>query len=169
MFVPTRIQADTIEQFYGELTEQLRAYADKSWLATLANSSALLYQHVPNLNWAGFYLYHESSETLILGPFQGLPACIRIAKGRGVCGAAVRDRKSYRVDDVDQFPGHIACDSASRSELVVPIIQSSRLIGVLDLDSPQLNRFSTADQTGIELFVSRLNEMTEWPDSFSST
>ena len=110
--------------------------------------SAFVYHELEGLNWAGFYLVKD--DELVLGPFQGKVACVRIAFGRGVCGAAAASRQTQRVEDVHAFPGHIACDSASNSELVVPLIKEGRLIGVLDLDSPRVGRFSEADQRGIE-------------------
>ena len=117
-------------------------------IANLANVSALIFDTMADLNWAGFYLLE--GETLILGPFQGKPACIEIPVSRGVCGAAVREDRSQLVADVHAFAGHIACDSASRSELVVPLHQNGAVIGVLDLDSPTLSRFSEADRDGME-------------------
>jgi L-methionine (R)-S-oxide reductase len=118
-------------------------------IANAANCSALLYQALPALNWLGFYFLR--GDTLVLGPFQGKPACVRIAMGRGVCGTAAATRSTQRIDDVHAFPGHIACDSASNSELVVPLIAADgRLIGVLDIDSPQHRRFKAEDQRGIE-------------------
>ena len=117
-------------------------------IANLANVSALIFDTMADLNWAGFYLLE--GETLILGPFQGKPACIEIPVSRGVCGAAVREDRSQLVADVHAFAGHIACDSASRSELVVPLHQNGAVIGVLDLDSPTLSRFTEADRNGME-------------------
>ena len=118
-------------------------------IANAANCSALLYQALPQLNWLGFYLLR--GDTLVLGPFQGKPACVRIAMGRGVCGTAAATRSTQRIDNVHEFPGHIACDGASNSELVVPLIAADgRLIGVLDIDSPLPGRFKAEDQRGIE-------------------
>lgn len=117
-------------------------------IANLANVSALIFDTLEDLNWAGFYLLE--GETLVLGPFQGKPACIEIPVSRGVCGAAVREDRSQLVPDVHAFKGHIACDSASRSELVVPLHQNGAVIGVLDLDSPILSRFTEADRKGME-------------------
>ena len=125
-------------------------------IANLANASALLWQELPNLNWAGFYLLE--GETLILGPFQGKPACIEIPVGKGVCGTAVKAGKTLVVPDVHQFPGHIACDCASNSEIVVPICKNGKIIGVLDIDSPQFNRFSEEDRLGLEAFVKTLEK-----------
>lgn len=116
-------------------------------IANLANLSALIFHSLPNLNWSGFYLWDEKSQDLVLGPFQGKPACIRIKPDRGVCGAAYSTKKSQLVKDVHQFPGHIACDPQSRSELVIPLIVSGQCVGVLDLDSPTVGRFTTDDLT----------------------
>lgn len=135
---------------YAQLAAQARALlsGESDHIANAANLSALVYHTLPDLNWAGFY-FHDGTE-LVVGPFQGLPACVRIALDKGVCGAAARTRQTQRVEDVDAFPGHIACDSASRSELVVPLVKGDRLIGVLDLDSPRLARFDEEDQRGLE-------------------
>ena len=116
--------------------------------ANAANAAAVIYHALPRLNWAGFYFL--KGETLVLGPFQGLPACVRIALGAGVCGTAARERRSILVPDVEAFPGHIACDAASRSELVIPLMRENVLLGVLDLDSPDLARFDSEDQAGCE-------------------
>lgn len=123
-------------------------------IANMANVAALIWQAVPDLNWAGFYRFDGSE--LVLGPFQGKSACIRIALDRGVCGAAAATRTTQRVEDVHAFPGHIACDAASRSELVVPIIVDDRLIGVLDLDSPLPGRFAAEDADGAETLIGRI-------------
>ena len=123
-------------------------------IANMANVAALIWQAVPDLNWAGFYRFDGTE--LVLGPFQGKSACIRIALDRGVCGAAARTRTTQRIDDVHAFPGHIACDVASRSELVVPVVAGERLIGVLDLDSPLPGRFSAADASGAEALIARI-------------
>lgn len=121
---------------------------ERDFIANAAQFSAFLYHQLDDLNWAGFYL--NRNEELVLGPFQGQIACVRIPFGRGVCGAAAASRQTQRVEDVHAFAGHIACDSASNSELVVPLIKDGRLIGVLDLDSPSIGRFSAQDQQGIE-------------------
>ncbi len=123
-------------------------------IANMANVAALVWQFIPDLNWAGFYRFDGTE--LVLGPFQGKSACIRIALDKGVCGAAARTRTSQRVDDGHAFPGHIACDAASRSELVVPVVVGERLIGVLDLDSPLPARFTAEDQAGTEALVARI-------------
>ena len=125
-------------------------------IANLANASALLWQELPNLNWAGFYLLE--GDTLILGPFQGKPACIEIPVGKGVCGTAVKENRTLVVPDVHQFPGHIACDCASNSEIVVPIYKNGEIIGVLDIDSPLFDRFSEEDRVGLEAFVKTLEK-----------
>jgi GAF domain-containing protein len=135
---------------YAQLVAQARALIDgePDRIANAANLSALIYHALPDLNWAGFYFYDGTE--LVVGPFQGLPACVRIALDKGVCGAAARTRQTQRVADVEAFPGHIACDAASRSELVVPLVKEDLLIGVLDLDSPHVDRFDEDDQRGIE-------------------
>jgi GAF domain-containing protein len=138
-------------QSYADLVEQLTALLDgePDPVANAANTAALLMHMLPELNWAGFYFLRERHE-LVLGPFQGKPACVRIAAGQGVCGAAVARRQSVLVADVHAFPGHIACDAASRSELVVPLMRDGVVEGVIDLDSPVLGRFDAEDQAGIE-------------------
>lgn len=139
---------------YAMLAAQVEALlaGERNRVANAAQLSAFIYQEVPDLNWAGFY-FVEGDDQLLLGPFQGKVACMRIPFSKGVCGAAARERRTQRVEDVHAFPGHIACDAASRSELVVPLVQGGRLIGVLDLDSPHPARFSAADQAGIEALV----------------
>lgn len=135
---------------YRLLAAQLRSLLadERDFIANAAQFSAFLYTQLEDLNWAGFYLNRD--EELVLGPFQGQIACVRIPFGKGVCGTAAQRRETQRVLDVHAFAGHIACDSASNSELVVPLVKEGRLIGVLDLDSPNLARFSEADQAGIE-------------------
>lgn len=135
---------------YPLLAAQLEALlsGERDFIANAAQFSALLFHELADLNWAGFYLAKNGE--LVLGPFQGKVACVRIPFGRGVCGAAAASRQTQRVADVHAFAGHIACDSASNSELVVPLIKEGRLIGVLDLDSPAVGRFSEVDQAGIE-------------------
>ncbi len=150
MFTATTLAGSKPEQ-YAQLLEQARAllHDERDRIANAANLSALVYHALPDLNWAGFY-FHDGRE-LVVGPFQGLPACVRIPLDKGVCGAAASTRATQRVADVNAFPGHIACDSASRSELVVPLVAADgTLIGVLDLDSPQPNRFDEDDQRGLE-------------------
>ena len=138
---------------YKTLNAQLKALIGgvPHRVANLANAAALLYHTLDGLNWAGFYLLKE--DVLVLGPFQGRPACIEIPVGRGVCGTAVAEGKTQLVRDVHQFPGHIACDSASNSEIVVPICVEGRIVGVLDLDSPYVGRFTEEDQAGLEEFA----------------
>ena len=141
---------------YNEIHRELLALVDgvNHKIANLANAAALLYERLENINWAGFYLL-EDNETLVLGPFQGKPACIEIKLGKGVCGTAVMKKETLVIANVHEFPGHIACDSASNSEIVVPIYapDGRRIIGVLDIDSPILNRFNNDDREGLEAFV----------------
>jgi L-methionine (R)-S-oxide reductase len=136
---------------YRDLLSQAEGlfHGETDAIANAANLSALIYHGLPDLNWAGFYLLRGEGE-LVLGPFQGKPACIRIPLGRGVCGTAAERRQSVLVEDVHAFPGHIACDAASRSELVVPLLRDGKVLGVLDLDSPLPGRFDAEDQAGIE-------------------
>lgn len=140
---------------YAELATSLRALLDgeHDLVANAANLAALLYWNLPQLNWAGLYLVEAQRGDLLLGPFQGKPACVRIPVGRGVCGTAAQRRETVVVPDVHAFPGHIACDSASNSEIVVPIIRGGRLLGVLDLDSPVHGRFDADDARGLEALV----------------
>ncbi len=151
MFEAHAIDTANKAEFYRELTSQLGGLltGERDFIANAANTSALLYQMMPDLNWAGFYFLRANDE-LVLGPFQGKVACVRIPKGKGVCGAAVQRRETVLVEDVHAFPGHIACDSASRSELVVPLIADGKVLGVIDLDSPLPSRFDADDQAGIE-------------------
>lgn len=150
MFQAQPIDTADKPAFYRELSQQLEALlaGERDLIANAANTAALLFDAMPRLNWAGFYLMKDGE--LVLGPFQGKPACVRIPVGRGVCGAAVAQRETMLVEDVHAFPGHIACDAASRSELVVPLIRGGDVVGVIDLDSPDPARFDTADQAGIE-------------------
>ena len=149
-FHASALTGDKPEQ-YAQLLDQARAlmHGERDLVANAANLSALLWHALPDLNWCGFYLYDGTE--LVVGPFQGLPACIRIPLDKGVCGAAATSRQTQLVADVDAFPGHIACDSASRSECVVPLVaDDGRLIGVLDLDSPIPARFDAVDGRGLE-------------------
>ncbi len=150
----------TKSELYATLHQQLRhLLADESDLiANAANTAALIYNSLPDLNWAGFYFLKEGQ--LVVGPFQGKPACTRIDLGKGVCGTAAHDSKTIVVKDVHQFPGHIACDSASSSEIVVPIQRQEHLIGVLDLDSPTPARFDDQDEAGLETLVEVFLECT---------
>nr|WP_024865988.1 GAF domain-containing protein [Butyrivibrio sp. FCS014] len=143
---------------YKLLAAQIKALAadEPNYIPVMSNASALLYDNMEDLNWAGFYLMNKGS--LMLGPFQGKVACIRIEVGKGVCGTAVAEDKTQLVKNVHEFPGHIACDSASNSEIVVPIHRGSEVVAVLDIDSPSLNRFDEADKEGLELFVRTLEE-----------
>jgi len=135
---------------YAQLVEQARGlmHGERDRIANAANLSALVYHALPDLNWVGFYFFDGTE--LVVGPFQGLPACVRIALGKGVCGTAAATRQTQVVADVDAFPGHIACDSASRSEVVVPLFKGGTLVGVFDIDSPVLDRFDADDQRGLE-------------------
>jgi GAF domain-containing protein len=153
MFATTARSTQTLAkpELYRELAVEAAALfeGERDAIANAANLSALLYDRLPALNWAGFYFLRTTGE-LVLGPFQGRPACVRIAVGRGVCGTAVARRSTIIVPDVNAFPGHIACDTASRSEIVVPLVHGDRVAGVLDLDSPSLARFDEDDRAGLE-------------------
>ncbi|HLO12477.1 GAF domain-containing protein [Neobacillus drentensis] len=142
------------EENYELVKKQLQAllHDEKNQVANLSNASALLNQFLDRVNWVGFYLL-DTNDELVLGPFQGLPACIRIPLGKGVCGTAALKKETLLVENVNQFPGHIACDAASQSEIVVPLLKGEQLIGVLDIDSPELNRFDKLDQQKLEEFV----------------
>jgi GAF domain-containing protein len=135
---------------YAQLAEELSGllHGESDLTANAANTAALLFDALPDINWAGFYFLKGGE--LVVGPFQGKPACVRIALGRGVCGTAAAERRTIVVRDVEEFPGHIACDAASRSEIVIPLIAGSELVGVLDIDSPNLARFDEADARGLE-------------------
>ena len=160
MSFSTTILTGSKPEQYAQLAEQARAllHGEPDRIANAANLSALIYHALPNLNWVGFYFF--DGKELVVGPFQGLPACVRIALDKGVCGAAASTRQTQRVADVHAFPGHIACDAASRSELVVPLLHAGALVGVFDLDSPLPDRFDEEDQHGLEaiarLFVESL-------------
>ncbi len=155
------IQASSKPEFYAAVNRQLAAvlHGERDWVCNLAQTSALLMQTLPDLNWAGFYLLRNGE--LVLGPFQGKVACVRIALGKGVCGTAAARRESVVVPNVHDFPGHIACDSASNSEVVVPLLHRGELLGVLDLDSPQLNRFDADDARGLEQSVRLLLDASD--------
>lgn len=148
MFAMDALAGTKAEQ-YQQLVAQVRGLlqGERDRIANAANLSALVYHALPGLNWVGFYFYDGNE--LVVGPFQGQPACVRIALGRGVCGTAAASGRIQRVDDVDAFPDHIACDAASRSELVVPLFEGEQLIGVFDLDSPEPARFDAADEAGL--------------------
>ena len=149
---------------YSELACQLRALMEDVpySVSNLSNASALLWQALPDINWVGFY--KRMGDKLILGPFQGKPACIEIPMGRGVCGTAAQRLEPVRVDNVHAFPGHIACDGASNSEIVLPIFCDTTLWGVLDIDSPVKGRFGAADQAGLEEFAAILTARVRWED-----
>ncbi len=161
MFAVEKVSG-TKAEIYEELLRQTRGLLDgeRDLVANAANIAALIWQIVPDLNWAGFY-FMKGSE-LVLGPFQGKPACVRIAVGKGVCGTAAARRKTMLVKDVHAFPGHIACDSASNSELVVPLVKGDRVFGVLDLDSPLLSRFDDEDRRAFEALVLVFVEGTDF-------
>ena len=150
------MQMTNYEEMNAQLQSLIAGVPHK--IANLANASALLWQGMEGLNWAGFYL--RKGDRLVLGPFQGKPACIEIPLSRGVCGAAAREKKTQRVEDVHAFPGHIACDCASNAEIVVPILVGGEAVAVLDLDSPLTGRFTPEDQQGLEAFARILEE--EW-------
>ncbi|HIF9071743.1 GAF domain-containing protein [Photobacterium damselae] len=144
--------------FYKRLTQQALALieGEKDLIANISNISALLNMELEDINWVGFYLLKD--DQLVLGPFQGKPACVRIPVGRGVCGSAVSEKKVQRVADVHAFPGHIACDAVSNSEIVLPLIVSGEVIGVLDIDSPSLSRFDQNDELGLIYFIEELQK-----------
>lgn len=150
MFKMNALDSNDKSSFYAGLLSQAKAlmHGEQDYIANAANFSALLFHALPDVNWLGFYFLRDSE--LVVGPFQGLPACIRIAPGKGVCGTAFSKQRTLRVADVDAFPGHIPCDAASRSELVVPIWRDGKIFGVLDIDSPLPDRFDADDQAGIE-------------------
>jgi len=147
------------QENYQLVKKQLQAllHGEKNQIANLSNTSALLNQFLDRINWVGFYLLDDNNE-LVLGPFQGLPACVRIPLGKGVCGTSAQNKKTLRVEDVHQFPGHIACDAASNSEIVIPLMKDGKLLGVLDIDSPEKNRFDELDQEQLEELTSILVE-----------
>ena len=149
---------------YNILAQQIKALAENEpyFVPVLSNASALIFDNMENLNWAGFYLMDKGS--LVLGPFQGKVACIRIPLGRGVCGTAAGEDKTMVVPNVHKFTGHIACDGASNSEIVIPIHRDGEVIGVIDIDSPIFDRFATEDQEGLEDFVRALEEVTDFSE-----
>ena len=148
-----QIEATSKAELYTNLAAQLRSLleGERDLIANAANFASLIYHSLPDINWAGWYF--EKDGELVLGPFQGKPACVRITIGKGVCGTAAQQRETILVDDVHEFPGHIACDSASNSEIVIPLISEGRLIGVLDLDSPSRARFDDDDARGLNELV----------------
>lgn len=165
----TAFHADRAEgskpEIYDELLRQAAGLfeGERDVVANAANLSALIAFHLPALNWSGVYFL--KGDELVLGPFQGKPACVRIKVGKGVCGAAVARKASVRVDDVNAFPGHIACDSASNSELVVPLLKNGAVLGVIDLDSPNTGRFDEADQRGVEALARLFVDACAWSSS----
>src|SRR5262245_63687992 len=162
MHVITPTEGLTKPEAYRELGHQFTSLLadERDGLANAANLTALLFQTLPRINWVGFYFFRGGE--LVLGPFQGKVACVRIALGRGVCGTAAQRRETVIVPDVHAFPGHIACDAASRSEIVIPLLNQAQLLGVLDLDSPELGRFDSDDDTGLALLVSQLLQKSDW-------
>jgi L-methionine (R)-S-oxide reductase len=158
------VKQETISksELYDRLAAQLTSLlaGEPDLIANAANFSSLIFHSLPDLNWAGFYFVKD--DELVLGPFQGRPACVRIAMGKGVCGTAAAAGVTTIVPNVHEFPGHIACDSASNSEIVVPLIEGGRLIGVLDLDSPRFGRFDNEDENGLNRLVSLFVESAEW-------
>lgn len=152
----------TKEEQYTSMIKQLKSLlaGERDWLANLSNTASFLANTLHDINWAGFYLMKENE--LVLGPFMGKPACVRIAVGKGVCGTAAAENKTQVVADVHQFPGHIACDAASRSEIVIPLVIDNKVIGVLDIDSPVLNRFESIDKTYLEQLAAILIKATDW-------
>jgi len=150
--IPKNLPTDKTE-LYQLLEKQLRALiaGETDPIANTANAAALLYHSLPDLNWAGFYFLQ--GDVLVLGPFQGRPACVRIPLGQGVCGTAAKERKTLVVPNVHEFPGHIACDDVSNSEIVIPLLDDGQVLGVLDLDSPNLARFDEVDREGLEKLV----------------
>ena len=157
MFETKTYEGDRTKQ-YDMLSKQLDALlmGEDNQVANLSNASALLNQFLDRINWVGFYLTDTEQNQLVLGPFQGLPACVRIPFGRGDCGTSAAEQTTQRIEDVHQFPGHIACDAASNSEIVIPLVKDGQTIGVLDIDSPEFNRFDEVDQAGLEAFCTTL-------------
>lgn len=157
-----KIAANDRDTFYKILLVRLEGQlaSESDWLANLANSSALIFDNFEDINWAGYYLFKEGE--LVLGPFQGKTACTRIKIGKGVCGTAALEKKTQVVKDVHNFPGHIACDSASNSEIVVPIIIMDKVVGVLDIDSPITERFDDLDALYLQKFVDKLIKYVDW-------
>ena len=161
-FQAETLTSESPESFYSSLAASLESLigAEADGLAQLANAAALLAHHIDRINWLGFYLLRDGE--LVVGPFQGKPACTRIKLGRGVCGTAAQAQKTIVVDDVDAFPGHIACDAESRSEIVVPLFSEGTLVGVLDVDSPVPARFSEADAAGVVALARVLSKRVHW-------
>ena len=160
MFQPKHLQIASKTDIYHLLKKEMKSLfsTERDFIANAANLSALLYHTLPDLNWAGFYI--KRSDELVLGPFQGKPACVRIPMGQGVCGTVAKRMETVIVSNVHQFPGHIACDQASNAEIVVPIIQENTLIAVLDLDSPKPDRFDQEDKKGLENIITQFVKHT---------
>lgn len=160
----SRINSEDKNTFYKIMLVRLEGLlsSETDWLANVSNAAALLYSNLDNINWSGFYFM--KNEELVLGPFQGKTACTRIKPGKGVCGTAAAEMRTQLVPDVHLFPGHIACDSASNSEIVVPIIKDGNVYGVLDIDSPVKNRFDELDAKYLQSFVDKLNKYIDWKD-----
>ena len=158
----SRIVCEDRDKFYKIMIVRLEGLlsSESDWLANLSNAVALLYANLEDINWAGFYFMKNGE--LVLGPFQGKTACTRIKQGKGVCGTAVVEMRTQLVPDVHLFPGHIACDCASNSEVVVPIIKEGTVYGVLDVDSPKTNRFDELDARYLQLFVDKMNKYIDW-------
>ena len=161
MFELKTVQTASKHELYQELLSQARGllHDERDLVANAANISALLYHALPDINWAGFYFLKGGE--LVVGPFQGKPACVRIAMGKGVCGTAAAKRESIVVPDVNRFPGHIFCDAASRSEIVIPLVKNGELLGVLDIDSPKLARFDEEDRMGLEILATAFLESVQ--------
>ena len=161
-----KAQAGSKAELYAVLLMQARGLleGERDPIANAANLASLLWHTLPDLNWAGFYFMRGGE--LVLGPFQGKPACVRIAVGKGVCGTAAQRRETVVVRDVHQFPGHIACDSASNSEIVVPLVRQGEVVGVLDLDSPRLARFDAEDRAGLEPLAAAWVQASDWGTSY---
>ena len=159
----THVPASSKAELYSLMSAQVSSVFEneRDFIANMANCAALIYHTLLDLNWAGFYLLR--GKDLVLGPFQGKPACVRIPLGKGVCGTAAARQATIVVDDVDQFAGHIACDSASRSEIVIPLLKDGHLIGVLDVDSPILSRFNAEDAAGLEAIAALFIQLTDIP------
>ena len=165
MHTPQTTNSLNKEKLYSVLIRQLEALTEGEpfYLSNLANAAALLFNALPNINWAGFYLLRRGE--LVLGPFQGNVACMRIQVGKGVCGTAVAKNEAQLVPDVHKFPGHIVCDSSSNSEIVIPICYKGEVIGVLDIDSPVFNRFNDEDKVGLESFARVLESACDWEET----
>lgn len=158
----SKIKAPDRDSFYKIMLVRLEGLlcSEIDWLANISNAAALLYTNLDNINWSGFYFMKDGE--LVLGPFQGKTACTRIKSGKGVCGTAVVEMETQLVPDVHLFPGHIACDCASNSEIVVPILKDGKVYGVLDIDSPVKNRFDEIDAKYLQLYVDKLNKYIDW-------